>query len=146
MTSSCYIVFTLSSTACPKDIHWFILFWFLFIIKAFYIKWCDEYRQTFIISHMLVGNTIVDHSDVVGAAPFHLHFHCRLNTWFQWIWAKTTERRDDKQLRFGIWCNVNDIFYGIFTFSWKSSWCQWVKTTARRDDKQLSFWDLVAWY
>ena len=27
------------------------------------------YRQTFNISHTLVGNKIVDHSDVVGAVP-----------------------------------------------------------------------------
>ena len=28
-----------------------------------------EYRQVSIISRTLVGNTIVDHSDVVGASP-----------------------------------------------------------------------------
>ena len=49
------------------------------------------------ISHTLVGNKTVDHSDqsdVVGAAPLgaapslqlHLQFlHSRLNTWLQWI-------------------------------------------------------------
>ena len=29
----------------------------------------DTYRQTSHISHILVGNKIVDHSDIVGASP-----------------------------------------------------------------------------
>ena len=29
----------------------------------------EEYRKTSNISHNLVGNTIVNHSDVVGASP-----------------------------------------------------------------------------
>ena len=46
------------------------------------------YCQTSNISHTLVGNKLVDHSDVVGAAPvehrlsvlLQLHIHSRLNT------------------------------------------------------------------
>ena len=34
-------------------------------VRIFY----DIYRQTSNISRTLVGNTIVDHSDVVGASP-----------------------------------------------------------------------------
>ena len=47
-------------------------------------------RQTSNKRRILVGNKIVDHSDVVGtspvgAAPIHLHLHSRFNTWLQWI-------------------------------------------------------------
>ena len=42
------------------------------------------YFQTSNISATLVGNEIVDHSDVVGAAA-QLRRHSRLNTWLQWI-------------------------------------------------------------
>ena len=43
------------------------------------------YCQTSNISPTLVDNKIVDHSDVVGAAPVKLHCHSRLHTWFQCI-------------------------------------------------------------
>ena len=48
------------------------------------------YRQTSSIRHTLVGTTIIDHSDVVGAAPVgaaptQLHLHSELNIWLQWI-------------------------------------------------------------
>ena len=47
------------------------------------------YHQTSNISRTLVGNKIVDHSDVVGAsspvALLLLHLHPRLNAWLQWI-------------------------------------------------------------
>ena len=46
------------------------------------------YRQTFNINRILVGNKIVDHSDVVGALPVRAApttSHARLNTWIQWI-------------------------------------------------------------
>ena len=35
----------------------------------FFVKQFIIYRQVFNISHTLVGNEIVDHSDVVGASP-----------------------------------------------------------------------------
>ena len=44
------------------------------------------YSQTSNISSTLVGNSIVDHLDVVGAAPMallQLHLHSQLNTWLQ---------------------------------------------------------------
>ena len=37
------------------------------------------------MSHTLVGNIIVDCSDVVGESPVQLHLHSRLNIWLQWI-------------------------------------------------------------
>ena len=48
------------------------------------------YHQISNISHNLVGNKIIDQSDVVWALPVdavssQLHLHSRLNTWLQWI-------------------------------------------------------------
>ena len=51
----------------------------------------QAYRQTSNISHTLVGNTFVDHPDVVGAdvvehrlsALLQLLLYSRLNTWLQ---------------------------------------------------------------
>ena len=48
-----------------------------------------DYRKVSNIRGTLVDNKIVDHSDVVGAAPtsalLQLHLHSQLNTWLQWI-------------------------------------------------------------
>ena len=38
-------------------------------VKIFDGHFNDTYRQTFNISITLVGNKIVDHSDVIGASP-----------------------------------------------------------------------------
>ena len=62
------------------------------------------YRQISNISRILIGNKIVDHSDVVRASPLgavQLHHHSRLNTWLQWIGQKTIARRDEKHLSLG---------------------------------------------
>ena len=40
-----------------------------FVIKVPYNKWAPDYHQVSNISRTLVGNKIVDHSDVVGASP-----------------------------------------------------------------------------
>ena len=58
------------------------------------------YRQTSNISRTLVGNTIVDHSDVVEhrqSTLLQLHIHSQLDTC-----RKTTPIPEEKQLRFGI--------------------------------------------
>ena len=64
------------------------------------------YHQTSNISRTLVGNEIVDHSDVVGASPvgaaqttssFSTEHLASMD------WAKMTARRDEKHLSFGIW-------------------------------------------
>ena len=59
---------------------------------------CRIYPQTSNINRALVGNEIADHSDVVGAAPLHLH--CRLNTWLQWIGTDNSKTRREK-FKFG---------------------------------------------
>ena len=65
-----------------------------------------QYRKVSNISRTLVGNTIVDHSDVVGASPvgaapttssFSTQHLASLDR------AKTTARRDEKHLSLGIW-------------------------------------------
>ena len=58
------------------------------------------------ISRTLVGNKIVDHSDVVGASPVGAApTTYSFSTWHLASvgWAKTTARRDEKHLCFGIW-------------------------------------------
>ena len=69
----------------------------------------DDYRKTSNLRRNLIGNKIVDHSDVVGASPdgaapstssfstYHLA---------STAWAKAIARWDDKHLRFGIWCGL----------------------------------------
>ena len=50
-------------------------------------QWWPSNHQTSNISHTLIGNKLVDHSNVVGALPalLQLHLHSRLKTWLQWI-------------------------------------------------------------
>ena len=61
------------------------------------------------ISHTLVGNKIVDHSDVVGASPvgaapttssFSIEHLASMD------WEKTTAMQDEKHLSSGIWCDL----------------------------------------
>ena len=75
-----------------------------------------DYCQTSNIRHTFVGNTIVDHSDVVGASPVgaasttssfstqHLVSICC---------TKTTAKRDTKHLSFEIWCTLYWRIYSI---------------------------------
>ena len=77
-----------------KDVEWFSLS-------------LSIYPQTSNISYTLVGNKIVDHSDVVGAAsvgvaPTTSSFLTQHLASMDW--AKTTARRDEKHLSLGIWC------------------------------------------
>ena len=60
-----------------------------------------QYRHTSNFSHTLVGNEIVDHSDVSGADPntssFATYHLASVD------WTKTTARRDENHLAFVIW-------------------------------------------
>ena len=55
------------------------------------------YCQASNISCTLLGNKIVDHSDIAGASPgsvlLQLHLHSQLNTWFQWIGQRQLQDR-----------------------------------------------------
>ena len=72
-------------------------------------KFVATYRKTSNISRILVGNKIVDNSDVVGASPvgaapttssFSTEHLVPMD------WAKTTARGYKKRLSFGIWCDL----------------------------------------
>ena len=66
-----------------------------------------KYRQTSNIRRILVGNKIVDHSDVfraspVGATPTRSSFWTKPMVSMDWI--KTLAKRDEKHSSSGIWC------------------------------------------
>ena len=61
----------------------------------------NHYRQTSNTRSTLVGNKIADHSDVVGTAPTTSSFSTSHQASMDW--AKTTARRDEQHLSFGIW-------------------------------------------
>ena len=86
----------------------YVLFSFT-LLWLHYSSWLINvmYSKTSNISRTLVGSKIVDHSDVVGAAPvgaapttssFSTQHLVSMD------WAKATEKRDEKPLNFGIWC------------------------------------------
>ena len=57
------------------------------------------------ISHTLVRNKIVDHSDVVGASPIGAANYIFIPDLTPGMdWSRTTAKRDVKHLSFGIWC------------------------------------------
>ena len=74
--------------------------------------WCDNdkckiYRQISNIRRTLRGNTLVDHSDVVGASP--VGAAPTTSSWSTWHlasidWAKTTATWDENHFSFGIRC------------------------------------------
>ena len=72
------------------------------------------------ISCTLVGNKLVDHSDVVGASPVSAApttSACSILHLASMDWAETTARQDEKQLSSGIWCTVYYRFYGTYSSS-----------------------------
>ena len=67
----------------------------------------SNYREVSNIRSTLVGNKIVDRSDVVGASPVGAApTTSSFSTWHlaSMDWAKRTARRDEKHLCFGIGC------------------------------------------
>ena len=71
-----------------------ILQWHMgYIMRVYHLALCknycfSNYRQISNISRTIVGNKIVNHSDVVGAflsALLQLHLHSRLHNWIRWI-------------------------------------------------------------
>ena len=77
-----------------------------------------HYRKTSNISHNLVGDKIVDHSDVVGAAPVGAAPTTSSVLTYHLVsvdWAETTARQDEKYLSIGIWCDLYLRFYGNYS-------------------------------
>ena len=67
----------------------------------------EHNRQVSNIRRTLIGNKFVDHSDAVGASPVGAApTTSSFSTWHlaSLDWAKTTARRGEKLLSFGIWC------------------------------------------
>ena len=70
------------------------------------------YRQTSDINRTVVGNKIVDHSDgvgasTVGAAPTTSSFSNSVTPGFHGLGKDNCKtRRDEKDLSFGIWCDL----------------------------------------
>ena len=78
------------------------------------------YRQTSNISRTWVGNKIADHSVVVGtspvgAAPTTSSFSTKHLALMDW--SKTTARRDENHLSFGIWGVLYYRIYGLYLTS-----------------------------
>ena len=77
----------------PWNIHSFVgeLMLPLGVLGLLSTKLSLKYRQVYNIRCTVVGNKIVDHSDVVFffehclSALLQLHLHSRLNTWLHWI-------------------------------------------------------------
>ena len=86
----------------------------------FSVKTMIIYCRTSNIIGTIVGNKIVDHSDLieaspVGTAPTTSSFSTQHPA--SKDWAKTTARRDKKHLSFRIWCNLYWKFESICIFS-----------------------------
>ena len=76
------------------------------IFQRLLAQWIFASCQTSNISCPLEGNTIVDHSDVVGASP--VSFAPTTSSFStehlaSMLWARTTARQDEQHLIFGIW-------------------------------------------
>ena len=91
---------------------------FLIKIKEVFAK----HREVFNIRRTLVGNKIVDHSDVVGASPvgaapttssFSTEHLASMD------WAKTTAWRDEKHLCFEIGCALYQRIDGNRRLKWR---------------------------
>ena len=70
-------------------------------------------RKSSNISRTLVGNKIVDHSDVAGASPIAAApttYSLSTQHMASMNWTKTTARRDEEHLSFGIWCTLYQRF------------------------------------
>ena len=67
----------------------------------------------------LIGNKIVDHSDVVGASPdalLQLHLHSRLNTWLQWNRPSVKDNCKTRQNTFKFW-NLECLILEVWLYS-----------------------------
>ena len=104
------IIDTVRSVLCPC--------YFLQSITCFVLCSLHVYCQISHICRTSVGNITVDHSDVDGASSVAArcsNYILILDItpgWLQWIWARTTARRDEKHLSFGIWWALYQGFDG----------------------------------
>ena len=104
---------------------WYIFFTIFMIRHRCFKQWLSAVRELAAscayhkisnISRTLVGNKLVDHSDVVGASPVgaapttpSFSTYCLASMDL----AKITARRDENHLNFVIWCGLYWRFYGM---------------------------------
>ena len=84
-----------------------------------------QYCKTSNISHTLIGNKIVEHSDIVGASPVGAApTTSSFSTWHlaSMDCTKTTARWEEKHLRFGIWCTLYQRFYSNIIIPVPEKW------------------------
>ena len=103
--------------------------------------WYWVYRKTSNIRRPLLGNRIVDHSDVVGASPAgaaqttsSFSVQCPTSNWLGQVNCKTPEKRNILSLGFGA-SYIRDltvyvvthsyICYAVHSTFWTSSWLSW---------------------
>ena len=79
----------------------------------------NNYRQVSNIKRTLVGDKIVDHSDIVGASPVGvaptISSFCTEHL-ASIDWVKANVRWDENHLSFVIWCHLYQIFYGMYIY------------------------------
>ena len=73
------------------------------------------YHQTSNTRHTVVGNKIVNHSDVIGASTVGAAASSFMTEHLASMdWAKTTAKQYEKHLSFGFWCALYERFDGIY--------------------------------
>ena len=109
---------------------------------------CYIYRQVSNIRCTSVGNQIVDHSDVVGAAPTG-----DAPTTSEWStsqlastdWVRTTTRWDEKHLSFEIWCVLYYRLYGNMTTLYKHLYSHIGRTLCNALESWRGYHDDTPW-
>ena len=77
--------------------------------------WSFDYRLIYNISHILLGNTIADDSDVFGISPVGAaSIHLDITHGFNGLCKDNCKTRE-KHLGFGIWCGLYMRFDGMYT-------------------------------
>ena len=93
--------------------------------KTSNISHTRQYCKTSNISHTLIGNKIVEHSDIIGASPVGAApTTSSFSTWHlaSMDCTKTTARWEEKHLRFGIWCTLYQRFYSNIIIPVPEKW------------------------
>ena len=112
-----------------------MLYWAIFVLCV--------YHQSSNISWTLVGNKIVDHSDVVGALPVDATPSAFL-FWTKYLALmnreKTTTRREDKHLGCEIWC----VLYWKLDGNYKPANEMKFSRQTCNDERQKA--PMVSWY
>ena len=82
------------------------------------VPWVFVYPQTFNIRCTLVGNTIIDHSDIVGALPVGTTTTISFSTKYlaSMDWAETNARHDEKIYVLGLVWLILEVWQYMYMF------------------------------